>query len=72
MTNKKSIRNIDPDVLWDAKIYAAQTRQTMGEVVTEAIERLIYEESVGRCGEDDGQHHRSDEAPPEASKIGAN
>lgn len=43
MTNKTSIRNIDPDMLWDAKVYAAQTRQTMGEVVTEALCMLIQE-----------------------------
>ena len=30
--------------LWDAKIYAAQTKQTMGQVITEALEKLIYEE----------------------------
>lgn len=41
---KTSIRNIDPDTLWDTKIYAAQTRQTMGEVITEALQRLVYEE----------------------------
>lgn len=44
---KTSIRNIDPDTLWDTKIYAAQTRQTMGEVITEALQRLIYEVDEG-------------------------
>ena len=42
--NKTSIRNIDEDTLWDAKIYAAQTKQTMGEVITEALQRLVQEE----------------------------
>ncbi|WP_157946936.1 hypothetical protein [Thalassobius sp. I31.1] len=42
--NKTSIRNIDEDTLWDAKIYAAQTKQTMGEVVTLALQRLVQEE----------------------------
>ena len=42
--NKISIRNVDPDVLWDAKIYAAQTKQTLGQVITDALERLISEE----------------------------
>lgn len=42
--NKTSIRNINEDVLWDAKIYAAQTKQTMGEVITLALERLVYDE----------------------------
>ncbi len=48
--NKTSIRNINPDTLWDAKIYAAQTKQTMGEVITLALERLVYED-----GEEDGE-----------------
>ncbi|MBI1494818.1 hypothetical protein [Halocynthiibacter styelae] len=43
--NKTSIRNIDPDTLWDAKIYAAKTKQTMGKIVTEALQRLLYEEA---------------------------
>lgn len=42
--NKTSFRNIDPDILWDAKIYAAQTKQTMGEVMTLALQRLIADE----------------------------
>ncbi len=66
MTNKTSIRNIDPDTLWDAKIYAAQTRQTMGEVITEAIERLINDD--GTSDQEGGnQHHQSEEAPPEGA-----
>ncbi|MCG3266592.1 hypothetical protein [Yoonia sp. I 8.24] len=43
--NKTPIRNINEDTLWDAKIYAAQTKQTMGEVVTLALQRLVYEEA---------------------------
>ncbi|WP_157946919.1 hypothetical protein [Thalassobius sp. I31.1] len=43
--NKTSIRNINEDTLWDAKIYAAQTKQTMGEVVTLALQRLIDEDA---------------------------
>jgi hypothetical protein len=42
--SKTTIRNIDPDTLWDAKIYAAQTKQTIGEVITLALDRLIAEE----------------------------
>jgi hypothetical protein len=44
IVNKISIRNINEDTLWDAKIYAAQTKQTMGEVVTLALQRLVQEE----------------------------
>lgn len=49
--NKTSIRNINPDTLWDAKIYAAQTRQTMGEVFTEALDKLINEDYECDTGE---------------------
>ena len=69
MTNKTSIRNIDPDILWDAKIYAAQTRQTMGEVFTEAIERLINDDAEDHEAED--RHHQSVKATPERLEIGS-
>jgi hypothetical protein len=49
MTYKTSIRGIDPDLLWEAKIYAAQTQLTMGQVVSLALETLLEEES-----DDDG------------------
>ena len=54
---KTSIRNINPDALWDAKIYAAQTRQTMGQVVTEALEKLVGEE------EEDIDHDETNSRP---------
>ena len=38
---KTTIRNIDPDIFWDAKIYAAQTQQTIGEVINAALEQLL-------------------------------
>lgn len=44
---KTTIRNIDPDALWDAKIYAAQTKQTLGKVFTIALQQLVYEEEGG-------------------------
>lgn len=43
---KTTIRNIDPDVFWDAKIYAAQTQQTLGEVVTEALQVLMQDDET--------------------------
>lgn len=45
--DKTSIRNIKPDTLWDAKINPAQTRQTLGHVVTEALEKLVNEKNQG-------------------------
>lgn len=48
---RHSIRNIDPDIFWDAKIYAAQTRQTIGEVVTEALE-MLFQESLKSEGDE--------------------
>ncbi|MDX8346515.1 hypothetical protein SLH49_00840 [Cognatiyoonia sp. IB215446] len=60
--NKTSIRNINEDVLWDAKIYAAQTKQTMGQVVTEALERLVNDEveesEIGQRAIDDCSGHQ--------------
>ena len=41
---KISIGNINEGTLWAAKIYAAQTKQALREVVTEALVRLVYEE----------------------------
>ncbi|SPH20645.1 hypothetical protein ASD8599_01384 [Ascidiaceihabitans donghaensis] len=43
MTSRTTIRNIDPDALWDAKIHAAATQQRLGDVVTEAIQKLIFQ-----------------------------
>lgn len=43
MTSRTTIRNIDPDALWDAKIHAAATQQRLGDVVTEAIQNLIFQ-----------------------------
>lgn len=60
MTTKTSIRNIDPDVLWGAKVYAAETRLTMGQVVTEALERLIDEDQ-----EDGDDQHDQVSTDPE-------
>lgn len=52
MTSRTTIRNIDPDILWDAKIYAAETKQRLGDVVTEAIRALVYEHDNGAEGDD--------------------
>lgn len=52
MNTKISIRNIDPDTYWEAKIYAAQTRWTMGEVITEALARYLQDEG-DECDDDE-------------------
>lgn len=36
-TARKTIRNIDPDVLLDARIYALKTERTLGELVCESL-----------------------------------
>lgn len=38
---KVSIRNIDPDIYYDARVFAVQTGQTMGEIISFALENLI-------------------------------
>jgi hypothetical protein len=35
--NKKTIRNINADVMREARIYAIQTDRTLGELVTESL-----------------------------------
>ncbi len=35
--NKRTIRNIDADVMREARIYAIQTDRTLGELVTESL-----------------------------------
>lgn len=56
MTNRTTIRNIDEDALWDAKIYAAETQQTMGDVFTEAIQCLVHQhDSVTMAAEKDDE-----------------
>jgi len=54
MTSRTTIRNIDPDVLWDAKIHAAATKQRLGDVVTEAIQSLISQYDIENT--EDTQH----------------
>ena len=54
--SKTTIRNIDPDIFWDAKIYAAQTRQTVGEVVNAALERMFEHEEDHEDAVTDEQH----------------
>lgn len=50
---KTTIRNIDSDAFWEAKIYAAQTQQTMGEVISEAILHLISAEDANIDNEEE-------------------
>lgn len=54
---RTSIRNIDENALWEARIYAAQTRQTMGQVVTEALEKLVLDENDEHDEEVDEELH---------------
>ena len=62
MTSQTTIRNIDPDILWDAKIYAAETKQRLGDVVTEAIHALVYEpDNDAEGGDFAGEFTKQDE-----------
>ena len=42
-THRHTIRNIDPDLILEARILALQTGRTLGELVTEALEAFIDE-----------------------------
>lgn len=35
--NRRTIRNIDAEVIREARIYALQTNRTLGELVTESL-----------------------------------
>lgn len=41
--NKKTIRNIDDDIMLEARVYAIQTKRTMGELVTESLAFFMAE-----------------------------
>lgn len=44
--NRHTIRNIDHDLMVEAKVHVLQTgRRTLGELVSDAIELLIYHET---------------------------
>ena len=40
---RKTIRNIDPEVLLDARVYALQTERTLGELVSESLAFFMAE-----------------------------
>ena len=61
--NRKTIRNIDEDVLIDARIYALQTGRNLGELVNESLLFFMNEADDpawpgGETGEED-----ADEVP---------
>lgn len=41
--NKKTIRNIDDDIMLEARMYAIQTKRTMGELVSESLAFFMAE-----------------------------
>jgi hypothetical protein len=41
--NRKTIRNIDTDVLLEARIYALRTQRTLGDLITESLEFFMSE-----------------------------
>jgi hypothetical protein len=44
---RHTIRHLDPDLLLEARIFALQTGQRLGDVVNQAIDFFISEESEG-------------------------
>lgn len=45
--NRHTIRNLDRDLIVDARIHVLQTgRRSLGELVTDAIQLLILEETL--------------------------
>lgn len=50
--NRKTIRNICPAVLLEARVYALRTDRTLGELVTESLEFFLAEADDPRWPED--------------------
>ncbi len=49
---RHTFRNIPKDLVLEAKIHALQTERTLGELVSDAIEQLIAEETDPPVGGD--------------------
>lgn len=50
--NRKTIRNICPAVLLEARVYALRTDRTLGELVTESLEFFMAEADDPRWPKD--------------------
>ncbi len=48
---RHSIRNIDPEMIMEARLFSVRNKQPLGEIITEALE--YYLEDV--IGDDGGQ-----------------
>jgi len=52
-TNRHTIRNINPEVMLEARVFSVQNCQTLGETLTEALEfylsSITDEETVVRA-----------------------
>lgn len=46
MSVRNTIRNIDPTVFQDAKLFAGFTQQTLGEVITMSLQNYIHNEET--------------------------
>ena len=43
---RKTIRNIDPDILLEAKIYALQHELTLGELISRSLDFFMIEAEI--------------------------
>jgi hypothetical protein len=69
MTSRTTIRNIDPDILWDAKIHAAATKQRLGDVVNEAIQMLIFQRDTEYAETEKHPEEQNPNRAPSAEAI---
>jgi len=42
--NRYTIRNLDPELMLEARLLAVQNRQTLGEIVSEALAYYLVED----------------------------
>ena len=49
---RNTVRNIDPDLMMEARLFSVRNRQPLGETITEALEYYL-EGVVGDYGDQD-------------------
>lgn len=62
---RHTIRNIDPETVLNARVYALQTGRTLGELVSESLEFFMAE------ADDEGINESSDDASNGSEQLDA-
>ncbi|MEP5151841.1 hypothetical protein [Planktotalea sp.] len=46
-TTRHTVRNIDKELITEARIFALQTGQNLGDVINQSLENYLYEDDEG-------------------------